>query len=129
MSESRLDTPRNRVSGLGAAGEGVGHWWGQRISSVALIPLTILFVVPFATTLGGGYEAVLALYANPFHALVAILFAAVTFWHLQQGLQVVIEDYVHEKPMRTTLLLANTFGSAALAVAAIFAILKISFGA
>ena len=124
-----LKTPMNRVLGLGSAKDGVEHWWSQRISSIALIPLTILFVIPFAQTLGGGYAEMRAVYANPFHAVVAILFIAVTFWHLAQGLQVVIEDYVHGKAMRTSLLLANTLSCGLLGVAGVFAIAKIAFGA
>ncbi len=127
--EQRMDTALKRVLNHGAAGDGVGHWWGVKVSSVALLPLTVLFVLPFATTVGGGHEAMKALYAQPFHAVVATLFVAVSFWHLRQGLQVVIEDYVHDKWPRTTLLLANTLGCAALGVAGVFAILKLAFGA
>ena len=79
-------TPRARVSGLGSAGQGTHHWWLQRISALALIPLTVLFIVPFAGALGGEHDAVLALYAHPFHALVAVLFIAVAFRHLALGL-------------------------------------------
>jgi len=120
-------TPKARVTGLGAAGDGTHHWWTQRLSSVALIPLTVLWAVPFAQTLGEGHEAVLALYAHPLHAIVAILFIGVTFHHHAQGLQVVIEDYVHHRGWRTGLLVANALGCGALAVAGIFAVLKIAF--
>ncbi len=120
-------TSRARVSGLGASGEGTHHWWTQRITSVALIPLTILFVIPFARALGGPHGEVVALYANPFQALVAVLFLAVGFHHLAHGLQVVIEDYVHAKGWRTALLLGNTMFCFAFGFAGIFAVLKIAF--
>ena len=120
-------TSRARVSGLGAAGHGTHHWWTQRITSVALVPLTILFIIPFARALGGSHEEVLALYRHPFHALVAILFLAVGFHHLMQGLQVVIEDYVHGKGLRTVLLMGNTMLCFALGLAGVFAVLKIAF--
>lgn len=120
-------TPRRRATGLGSAGTGVHHWWTQRLSSIALIPLTVLFVVPFAQALGDGHEAVVALYAQPFHAIVAVLFVAVTFHHHAQGLQVVIEDYVHHKAWRTGLLVANTLICGVLGLAGVFAILKIAF--
>lgn len=120
-------TPRQRVSGLGSAGEGTHHWWIQRISSVALIPLTILFVIPFANVLGEEHGEVLVLYSNPFHALVAILFIAVAFHHLAQGLQVVIEDYVHAKAWRTGLLMGNAMFCFAFGLAGVFAVLKIAF--
>lgn len=120
-------TDRARVSGLGAAGHGTHHWWIQRITAVAMIPLAILFVVPFAQALGSSHAEVLATYANPFNAVVAVLFLAVGFHHLSLGLQVVIEDYVHGKAWRTALLLGNTMLCAAFGLAGIFAVLKIAF--
>lgn len=124
-----IKTPMSRVLGLGSAKSGTEHWWAQRVSSVALVPLTILFLIPFLGSLGGGYDAVRAAYANPFNAIVAILFIAVNFLHLQQGLQVVIEDYVHEKRSRTVMMFLNTLLCALLGAAAVFAIAKVSFGA
>jgi succinate dehydrogenase / fumarate reductase membrane anchor subunit len=120
-------TDRQRVEGLGTAGHGTGHWWHQRLTSLALVPLTICFVFPFAQTLGGPWETVREVYGHPFNAVVAILFLGVGFLHLQQGVQVVIEDYVHDKPLRTTLLLANTLLTAAFAFTGIFAVAKIAF--
>ena len=119
-------TPRARVRGLGAAKEGTGHWWQQRVTAVAMVPLSLLFVVPFARALGAGREHALALYSSPFHALVAVLFLAVGFRHLALGVQVVIEDYVPQKGWRTGLLLANTMFCAVFALAGIFAVVKIA---
>lgn len=118
-----------RVHGHGAAGEGVGHWWSQRLSSVALIPLTLFFLFPFGKALGGGYEAVVATYTNWWHALVAAAFIIVSCWHLLQGLQVVIEDYVPAKGTRTALLLANTLFCWTLGAAGVFAVATILFSA
>lgn len=129
MSARRMDTAMNRVLGLGSAKEGVGHWWSQRVTSIALIPLTVLFAPPFIGALGAGHAAVLDLYRSPLHAIVAMLFIAVSCLHLQQGLQVVVEDYVHDKWPRTALLLGNTMGAALLAVAGVYAVLRISFSA
>ncbi|MEM9724519.1 MAG: succinate dehydrogenase, hydrophobic membrane anchor protein [Pseudomonadota bacterium] len=123
----RMTTPANIVVGLGSAKEGVGHWWMQRVSSIALMPLTLLFVVPFGQTIGDGYEAVRALYAQPLHALIAILFILTNFWHLAQGLQVVIEDYVEHKGARTLMLLGNTMFCGLCAVAGVFAVAKLAF--
>lgn len=120
-------TAKARVTGLGASGDGTHHWWTQRLTSIALIPLTLLWIFPFAQALGGGHEAVLALYGHPFHAIVAVLFIGVTFHHHAAGLQVVIEDYVHHKGLRTAALVANSLICGALAVAGIFAVLKIAF--
>ena len=114
-----------RVQHLGSAHEGVGHWWGQRISSLALIPLTPLFVIPFGRALGGGFEAIHATYSNWGNALVAVAFLLVSFWHLAQGLQVVIEDYVPQKGLRLGLLLANTLLCGAFALAGVVAVLSI----
>lgn len=125
----RYRTDRQLVAGLGTAGAGTGHWWKQRITSVALIPLTILFLFPFLRYLGTDWITVRAAYHNPFNAIVAILFFVTGFYHLQQGLQVVIEDYIHAKVPRTGLLLANTLICAALGFIAVFAVAKIAFAA
>lgn len=122
-------TDKSRVLGLGSAKDGTGHWWSQRVTSIASIPLTLLFIFPFVRALGADYETVQATYGHPFHAIVAILFIAVTFLHLQQGLQVVIEDYVHDKPVRTGALLANTMLNWAFGLAGVFAVAKIAFSA
>lgn len=129
MSKERMETPMRRVFGLGASGDGTEHWWAQRVSSIALLPLTLLFVAPLITVVGSGrHEDVIAHFAHPFNAVVAILFLAVTALHLKQGMQVVIEDYVHGKFWRTTLLLANTLGVTLMGVFGVFAIAKIAFG-
>jgi succinate dehydrogenase / fumarate reductase membrane anchor subunit len=120
-------TPRARVSGLGSARDGTHHWWVQRLTSVALPPLAVLFAVPFAQALGGSHEEVLALYRHPFHAIVAVLFIGVAFQHLMLGLQVVIEDYVHMKCWRTAMLIGNRMFCIAFGLAGVFAVLKIAF--
>ena len=120
-------TPKSMATGYGSAGGGTHHWWTHRITSVALIPLTIFFLLPFAGALGGSIEEVRAVYQNPFNAIVAILFIATMFHHLMQGLQVVIEDYVHHAGWRTGLLLGNTMFCAAFGLAGVFAVLKIAF--
>ena len=122
-------TPKGMAAGLGSAGTGTHHWWQHRVSSVALIPLTVLAIFPFAGSLGEGHAEVLETYSNPFNAVVAILFLAVMFHHLMQGLQVVIEDYVHHKGWRTGLLLGNAMFCGAFGLAGVFAVLKIAFTA
>ena len=122
-------TDRQRVLGLGSANEGAEHWWSQRLTAVALVPLALLFLFPFARSLGADFETVRATYAHPFNAIVAILFLGVAFRHLQLGVQVVIEDYVHGSAARTGALLANTLLCWAFALAGIFAVAKIAFTA
>ena len=120
-------TPRGLASGLGSSGTGTHHWWVHRITSVALLPLTILAIIPFASAFGADHDEVLEIYRNPFNAIVASLWIGVTFHHLMQGLQVVIEDYVHAKGRRTVLLLANSMFCVAFGFAGIFAVMKIAF--
>ncbi|MEM1162893.1 MAG: succinate dehydrogenase, hydrophobic membrane anchor protein [Pseudomonadota bacterium] len=120
-------TAKGLAIGHGSAGTGTHHWWVHRVSSVALIPLSILAIFPFAQSVGEPHADVLATYANPFHAIVAIMWLAVTFHHSMQGLQVVIEDYVHHKGWRTGLLLGNQMFCGLCGFAGVFAVLKIAF--
>lgn len=122
-------TDRQRVAGLGSAKEGVHHFWTQRITAIALIPLVLLFVFPFVRSLGSDYETVVATYSNPFNAIVAILFLLVAFRHLQLGFQVIIEDYVGDKAIRTAALLLNVLLCWAVALTGVFAVAKIAFTA
>lgn len=121
------NTDLKRVIGYGSAKEGTGHWWGQRVTAVALIPLFILGIWPLDAALGSSLEEVRAIYANPFNAIVAILLLAVLFRHLQMGLQVIIEDYVHGKFARTAALLSNTLLCALFGLTGVFAVAKIAF--
>jgi succinate dehydrogenase / fumarate reductase membrane anchor subunit len=123
----RYRTDRQRVVGLGSAHNGAEHWWSQRLTSLALVPLTPLFLFPFARALGDDFETVRATYAHPFNAIVAILFLLVGFRHLQQGVQVVVEDYVHDKAWLTATLVANTLLTWGFALAGVFAVAKIAF--
>lgn len=119
-------TDRARAHNHGSAKEGVDHWWGQRMTAIALVPLGLLFIFPFAIALGDGYEAVTALYANPIHAIIAALFIVVAFNHLRLGVQVVIEDYIHGAMGKTALIL-NTLFCALFGFAGLFAVAKLAF--
>ena len=120
-------TDRKRVSGLGSAKDGTHHFITQRITALALIPLAILFVIPFAYNLGATYDRVLEAYSHPVNAIIAILFFITVFTHLKLGLQVVIEDYVHGKFMRNTCLIANILFCWLFGLTGVFAIAKIAF--
>ncbi len=122
-------TPRARVSGLGSARDGTSHWWHQRISSVALLILTPLFVVPFAYNLGQGYERAIEAYSHPFNAITAIAFTAAVFLHLAQGLQVVIEDYVHSKRSAVFLIIGVRLVCALAALTGIYSVIMIALRA
>lgn len=123
-----LRSPLGRARGLGSAKSGTQHWWAQRLTAIALVPLVIWFVIAMVAATGSDYASARAFIGNPVTAVLLILLIAATFHHAQLGLQVVIEDYVHTKSIEITLLLAVKGAAIVLAVAAIFAVLSIAFG-
>ncbi|MEE8559565.1 MAG: succinate dehydrogenase, hydrophobic membrane anchor protein [Alphaproteobacteria bacterium] len=123
-----LRTPLGRVRGLGSAREGVAHWWGQRLTAIALVPLAIWFVVSIAALAGADHGAVVAWLRAPVSAILMVLLIAVSFHHLQLGLQVVLEDYVQTEGLRLAAIIGVKFAAAAFALAAVFAVLKVAFG-
>jgi succinate dehydrogenase / fumarate reductase, membrane anchor subunit len=122
-----LRSPLGRVLGLGAAKDGVRHWWVQRLTSVALVPLSIWFVVSLLALPSLGYTTVLAWMSQSWTALLLILFVLVAAWHSQLGVRVVVEDYVHGAGARTLTLVLVTFAHVAAVVAGVFAVLKVAF--
>jgi succinate dehydrogenase membrane anchor subunit len=122
-------TDRSRVEGLGSAKEGTHHFTVQRLTAIALVPLTLFFIFTLAAAMGSSLEEVRAVYSSPFNAIVAILFLGTAFYHLKLGLQVVIEDYVHGKLARTSLLIANILFCWAFGLSGVFAVAKIAFTA
>ena len=115
-----------RARGLGAARQGVGHWWAQRVTALALVPLILWLVVGVATHTGAGHGAVVAWISEPLVAIALVLTLFATFLHAKLGLEVVIEDYVHGAIAKHVMLLAVTFLSFALGAGSIFAVLKIA---
>jgi len=115
-----------RVRGLGAAHDGTAHWWAQRLTAVALIPLSLIFVAVVLAAVGADRAAVAAVMANPLIAVLMLLFIAVSFHHLKLGLQVVIEDYIHHEGVKVAALMANVMGCYGLATACVFAVLKLA---
>jgi succinate dehydrogenase / fumarate reductase, membrane anchor subunit len=122
-----LRSPLGRVIGLGSAKEGVHHWWLQRLTSVALVPLTVWFTVSLLSLPSLDHRTVIAWMAQSWTSLLLILFVLIGTWHSQLGLRVVIEDYVHGGA-KTVVLVFVTFAHALIAVAGVFAILKVAFG-
>jgi len=124
-----LQSPLGQVRGLGSAKDGTHHWWAQRVTAIALVPLTLCFVFALASNAGADYDQMRDWLASPLNSIAMLLLVGATFHHLQLGVQIVIEDYVHSEAMKIALLLLVKLGSLALAVVGIFAILKISFTA
>jgi succinate dehydrogenase / fumarate reductase membrane anchor subunit len=123
-----MRTQLNRVRGLGPSHSGTGHFWLQRLTAMANVPLTIYFVFLVATLSGRSHAAVTATLGEPY---IAILLLAAIFSiavHMRIGMQVIIEDYVHEEGVKVTLLVINTFFAIGVGLSAAFAVCRISFG-
>jgi succinate dehydrogenase / fumarate reductase, membrane anchor subunit len=123
-----IRTPLARVRHLGSAKSGTRHFWQQRVSSVALIPLTVAFVVLVISLLGRNHAAVVQILGSPLVAVLMLLFVIASVYHMWLGMQVIVEDYVHAELPKMLTLMANTFFSFAVGTAGVFAILKLSFG-
>ena len=123
-----MRAPLARVRGLGSAKDGVEHWWAQRLTALALVPLTLWFVYSMVALTGADHASVALWLARPRNAVLMILLLAATFQHTQLGLQVVIEDYVHGEAARLAAIVAVKFLAVLLAVGSIFGILRIAFG-
>ena len=123
-----LRTPLSRVLGRGAAGEGTGHWWQQRVTAIALIPLSLWFFTGLVMRRAGMYVEVYDWLSRPWPALLAILLVVTLAWHSKLGVQVVIEDYVHGAAAKTTMLLLSAFLHALAALAGVFALLRLALG-
>lgn len=123
-----LRSPMRRVTGLGAAKEGVSHWWSQRMTAVGLIVLTLWFVVSLLQFSSFDYNTVTAWMERPLNAVLLVLLVLTAVYHSQLGVQVVIEDYVHHGTKIATMLVVN-FIHVALAALGVFAVLRVAFGA
>jgi len=123
-----IRTPLSRVRGLGAARSGTDHFWRQRLTAVANIPLTIAVIVIFIMLLGRNQAAVAQIVGSPVVAVIMLLFVISVTTHMRIGMQVVIEDYVHDEIAKFVLIMANTFFAIAIALTSIYGILKLSFG-
>ena len=128
MSIPNMRTPLARVRGLGSAKSGTQHFWHQRLTALANVPLTIGFIAILMSLLGRGHAAVVQILGSPLVAIVMLLFIGSATYHMKLGMQVIIEDYVHDEKLKVAAIIANTFFAIAVAAVTVFAILKLSFG-
>jgi succinate dehydrogenase / fumarate reductase membrane anchor subunit len=123
-----LRSPLGQVLGLGTAKDGTGHWWGQRVSGIALAILGLWFAWSIATMSGFSHAEAVVFIGRPINALLLLLLSVTMAYHSYLGIQVVIEDYVHGHGLKTASLILSRFAHVFLAVAAIFAILRLGIG-
>jgi succinate dehydrogenase / fumarate reductase membrane anchor subunit len=128
MNGGKLQTPLARVRGLGAARTGTEHFWRQRLTAVANVPLTVAFVLIVVSLLGRNHAWVQQILGSPWVAMLMLLFIGSATYHMRIGMQVIIEDYVHGEVLKLVLLMLNIFFSIAVGLAAAYAIFKLSFG-
>jgi succinate dehydrogenase / fumarate reductase membrane anchor subunit len=125
---SDLRSPLARARGLGSAKHGLQHWWAQRLTAVALVPLVVWFAVSLVMLSGADYAAARAWIGSPFVMVLLILTIGVGLHHAQLGLQVVIEDYIRSDGWKLALIVVVKFIAALFGLAAVVAILRIGFG-
>ena len=123
-----LGTPLGRVRGLGSANEGTHHWWLERMTSAALVPLTLWFIVSMVTAIHYDYAQLSTWIARPLNSALLVLFVVVMFHHAILGMEVVIEDYVHHDGVRLTALVGTKFLLIPCAVIGVIAVLRIAIG-
>jgi succinate dehydrogenase / fumarate reductase membrane anchor subunit len=126
--QPNLRHPLKVARGLGSAKEGTGHFIAQRVTSVALVLLSVYAVGLVLSLVGAEYVAVRETVANPWHATLLVAFSVASFWHVKLGMQVIIEDYVHAPIAAMTLHLINLFVCALAAIASVLAIVRIALG-
>ena len=122
-----LHSPLKKARGLGSAKEGAHHWWMQRVTAIALVPLTIWMLSCLGCLLNGDYLRLREWIAQPFVTIVLSLFVITSFYHASLGVQTIIEDYIHNKVVKNAALLAVKYSLFAAGFISLYAILKINF--
>lgn len=125
-SKNSMQTPLARVRGLGSAKSGLHHWWHQRLTALAMVPLMLVTLAIVASLGTLDYDGALSLMANPFVATLLLLLVVVGFYHAALGLQVVIEDYVGAEGVRMGIIIFVKMALFALAIVTLLSILKVA---
>ena len=128
LSKTEFRTPLARVGGLGSAKDGTNHWWQQRFTAVALVPLVLIFWIIALKLVGSSHAVAAAVLKKPMTAGIATLLIIIGLWHLKLGAQVIVEDYVHHDGLKFALIIAIAFACALIGLASLFAIAKLAFG-
>jgi succinate dehydrogenase / fumarate reductase membrane anchor subunit len=129
MAEPKhIRTPLARVLGRGAAKSGTGHFWHQRLTAVANVPLTVAALAILIAVIGRNQAAVAQILGSPAVNIIMLLFVLSITYHMRLGMAAIIEDYVHDDSAKLSLLMANTFFSIVVALASVYGLLKLSFG-
>lgn len=124
MKDSRIRTPLAEARGLGSAKSGAGHWWRQRVTALALAPLTVWFVISFTGLIDADHRAYAEWIGSPINAILMIALVAALFYHMALGLQVIAEDYLHAERTKLLTIIAIQFGCFLLAIASVVSILR-----
>ena len=124
---ARLRTPLARIEGLGAAHTGTLHFWRQRLTAVALIPLSVWFVASALAYVGAEQGAVAAFFAIPLNAILMFLLIVAAIYHMSLGLQVIIEDYIHREGLKIALLALSRGASWVIGAACAYALFRMAF--
>jgi succinate dehydrogenase / fumarate reductase membrane anchor subunit len=123
-----IRTPLARVRGSGSAHSGTSHFWHQRLTAIANVPLVIAFVVILVSLLGRSHATVVQILGSPLVAIVMLLFIGSITYHMKLGMQMIIEDYVHDERWKFAAVIGNIFFVIVVGLAAAYAILKLPFG-
>jgi succinate dehydrogenase / fumarate reductase, membrane anchor subunit len=128
QSNASMRTERSRVRGLGSAKSGTDHFFRQRVTALANVPLAIAFIIIVVMLQGADHARMLATMSHPLVALLMLLFVVSGVIHMRLGMQVIIEDYIHSEGQKIAMLIGNTFFAIVIGAACIFSVLKMAFG-
>jgi succinate dehydrogenase / fumarate reductase, membrane anchor subunit len=123
-----MRTEKSKVRGLGSAKSGTEHFFRQRVTALANVPLAIAFIIIVVNLQGADHVRMVATMSHPLVAILLLLFIVSGVIHMRLGMQVIIEDYIHSEGTKIIMLIANTFFAITIAMASIFAVLKMAFG-